>query len=151
MPADRIDPQSFDLLVTDAPTTEAEMAVRDGLTAYNLDKAGYRDQRPLCVFVSNPATGKVIGGIVGRTSYGLMYIDRFFLPENLRKQGLGSRVIAAAEAEGASRGCSHAILFTLSFQAPGFYERQGWQVLGRIDCDPPGQTRYCMTKKLGAR
>ena len=82
------------------------------------------------------------------TSFGLLYVDRFFLPEGLRKQGLGTRIIKAAEEEGARRGCSRAILSTLSFQAPGFYERQGWQVLGRIDCDPPGHTRFMMTKKL---
>ncbi len=71
-----------------------------------------------------------------------------FLPEGLRRQGLGSRVLKTAEEEGARRGCTRAILSTLSFQAPGFYERQGWQVLGRIDCDPPGHTRFSMTKRL---
>ena len=79
---------------------------------------------------------------------GLLFIDRFFLPEAMRKQGLGSRVIKAAEEEGARRGCSRAILFTVSFQAPGFYQRQGYEVLGSIDCDPPGHTRFCMTKRL---
>lgn len=134
--------------VTDAPDSAAEAAIRDGLGAYNFDKAGYRDYRPLAVFVTDPDTGAAIGGLYGSTSMGLLRIDRFFLPEGLRKQGLGSRILAAAEAEGARRGCSRAILSTLSFQAPGFYERQGWQVLGRIDCDPPGHTRFMMTKTL---
>jgi GNAT superfamily N-acetyltransferase len=136
------------LAVTDAAGERAEAVIRDGLSAYNLEKAGYRDHWPLAVLVSDPDTGDVVGGLLGRTSMGLLYIDRFFLPERLRKQGLGSRIIRAAEEEGARRGCSWAILSTLSFQAPGFYERQGWQVLGRIDCDPPGHTRFMMTKKL---
>jgi hypothetical protein len=38
----------------------------------------------------------------------------------------------------------------VTFQAPGFYERQGYEVLGRIECDPPGHTRSCMTKRLDA-
>jgi GNAT superfamily N-acetyltransferase len=90
----------------------------------------------------------VVGGIIGRTSMGLMFIDRFFLPEGLRKQGLGTRVIRAAEEEGARRGCSRAILFTAHFQAPDFYQKQGWEVLGKIECDPPGHTRFCMTRRL---
>jgi GNAT superfamily N-acetyltransferase len=139
------------LIVTDAPGSEAEMAIRDGLSAYNCEKAGYRDQRPLAILVSDPETGEVVGGLLGGTSFGLLRIDRFFLPEKLRKQGLGSRIIKAAEEEGARRGCSRALLSTLSFQAPGFYQRQGWQVLGRIDCDPPGHTRFLMTKKLVSR
>jgi GNAT superfamily N-acetyltransferase len=136
------------LAVTDAPGDRAEAVIRDGLGAYNLEKAGYRDHQPLAVLVTDPGTGDIVGGLLGRTSMGLLYIDRFFLPEHLRKQGLGSRIIRAAEEEGARRGCSWAVLSTLSFQAPGFYERQGWQVLGRIDCDPPGHTRFMMTKKL---
>jgi hypothetical protein len=38
----------------------------------------------------------------------------------------------------------------LSFQAPGFYQKLGWEILGRIDCDPPGQTRFYMTRRLAA-
>ncbi len=136
------------LTVTDAPGSEAEAAIRDGLSAYNFDKAGYRDHRPLAILVRDQETGEVVGGLIGRTSFGLLYVDRFFLPERLRKQGLGTRIIAAAEAEGRRRGCSRAVLTTLSFQAPGFYQRQGWDVLGRIDCDPPGHTRFLMTKSL---
>ncbi len=139
------------LVLTDAATSEDELIIRDGLGAYNLEKAGYRDYRPLAVLVADPATGEIAGGLYGSTSMGLLRIDRFFLPERLRKQGLGSRILAAAEDEGARRGCSRAILSTLSFQAPGFYKRQGWQVLGRIDCDPPGHTRFMMTKKLAGR
>ncbi len=138
-------------VVTDTPGERAQAVIRDGLSAYNFGKAGYRDQRPLAILVTDPDTGEVVGGLLGRTSMGLLYIDRFFLPERLRKQRLGSKILKAAEEEGAKRGCSRAILSTLSFQAPGFYERQGWQVLGRIDCEPPGHTRFMMTKTLARR
>jgi len=136
------------LVLTDAATPEDESVIRDGLGAYNFEKAGYRDYRPLAVLVSDPDTGGVVGGLYGSTSMGLLRIDRFFLPETLRKRGLGSRILREAEKEGVRRGCSRAVLSTLSFQAPGFYQRQGWEVLGRIDCDPPGHTRFMMTKKL---
>ncbi len=136
------------IVMTDAPSAEDESVIREGLGAYNLERGGYRDQRSLAILVSDPDTAQVVGGLLGRTSMGLLYIDRFFLPEGLRKQGLGTRIIKEAEEEGVRRGCSRAILSTLSFQAPGFYERQGWEVLGRIDCEPPGHTRFMMTKKL---
>ena len=139
------------LVLTDAATPQDESDIRDGLGDYTFSKAGYRDYRPLAVLVTDPANGEVVGGLYGSTSMGLLRVDRFFLPEDLRKQGLGTRIIKEAEAEGARRGCSRAILSTLSFQAPGFYERQGWEVLGRVDCDPPGHTRFMMTKKLGGQ
>jgi GNAT superfamily N-acetyltransferase len=136
------------LVLTDIADERAETVIRDGLAAYNVEKAGYRDYRPLAIFASDPDTGQVIGGLYGSTSMGLLRIDRFFLPEDRRHRGLGSRIIRMAEEEGVRRGCGRAVLFTLTFQAPGFYEKQGWQVLGRIECDPPGHTRFCMTKPL---
>jgi len=81
---------------------------------------------------------------------GRFFVDLFFLPESLRKNRIGSRIIRKAEDEAKRRGCSRAVLFTVTFQAPGFYERQGYEVLGRIECDPPGHTRICMTKRLDA-
>ena len=143
-------PQASDahLVVTDEPGAEAEAVIRDGLSAYNFDKAGYRDHRPLAILARDPGTGEVVGGLLGRTSFGLLYVERFFLPEKLRKRGLGTRILKAAEEEGRRRGCSRALLTTLSFQAPGFYERVGWEVLARIDCNPPGHTRFLMTKAL---
>jgi predicted N-acetyltransferase YhbS len=106
--------------------------------------------RPLAVLVSDPETQEVIGGLLGRTSMGLLFIDVFFVPESTRKRGLGSRVIRMAEAEAGRRGCTRAVLSTVTFQAPGFYQRQGYEVLGRVECDPPGHTRVFMTKRLGA-
>ena len=137
------------LILTDAPDERAQKIIRGGLSEYNLGQAGYRDARPLAILVSDPQTEEVVGGLLGRTSMGLLFIDLFFLPASLRRLGLGGRVIRAAEEEALRRGCSRAILFTVTFQAPGFYERQGYQALGRIECDPPGHTRICMIKKLG--
>jgi GNAT superfamily N-acetyltransferase len=135
-------------VLTDAPSAEDEAAVRDGLSAYNFEKAGYRDQRPLAILVSDPETGDVVGGLLGGTSFGLLRIDRFFLPESLRKQGLGTKIINTAEEEGRRRGCTRALLTTLSFQAPGFYKRQGWKVLAELEGEPPAPSRFLMTKKL---
>ena len=135
-------------VVTDAPEPADEAVIRDGLSAYNLEKAGYRDQRPLAILVSDPETGEVVGGLLGGTSFGLLRIDRFFLPERLRKQGLGSKILHAAEEEGRRRGCSRALLTTLSFQAPGFYKLKGWELIAQLDGEPPAPTRFLMTKSL---
>jgi len=136
------------LMVTDAPDDRARACIADGLSGYNDEKAGYRDFRPLAVVASDPATGEAIGGLTGRTSFGLLFVERFFLPEEWRRNGLGGRVLTLAEAEAKRRGCTRAALFTLTFQAPGFYQKQGYDIAARLDCDPPGATRMLMTKKL---
>jgi GNAT superfamily N-acetyltransferase len=138
-----------DIIVTDAPDAADTAIIADGLRAYNTSQAGYDDYRPLAVFVTDPASGKVVGGLYGASSRGQLRIDRFFLPEELRRSRLGSRLLALAEEEGRRRGCSRVALNTLEIQAPGFYRKQGYAAAAVLDCDPPGVTRYLMTKKLG--
>ncbi|HEX3861427.1 MAG TPA: GNAT family N-acetyltransferase [Stellaceae bacterium] len=148
MPTDRTEDKPFTIALTDAPEANATASIADGLAGYNEDQAGFRDFRPLAVLVSDPATGEVIGGLYGRTSLGVLFIDRFFLPPSLRRNRLGSRLLAMAEAEGKSRGCALAALFTLHFQAPGFYLKQGYEEAARLEAPPPGATRFLMRKKL---
>jgi len=137
-----------EISLTDAPDDGECAVIADGLRAYNEAQAGYSDSRALAVLVSDPETKKVVGGLLGRTSLGLLRVERFFLPEDLRRDRLGGRILAMAEEEARQRGCTRAVLSTLHFQAPGFYMKQGWEVAARIDCEPPGHTRFYMTKKL---
>lgn len=102
------------ITVTDTPEPEATAFIADGLADYNEGQAGFRDFKPLAVLVRDPATGELIGGLYGRTSLGVLFIDRFFLPQKLRRNRLGSRLLAMAEVEGKRRGCSVAALFTLA-------------------------------------
>ena len=90
----------------------------------------------------------MVGGLFGGSYLGQLRVDRFFLPEDHRRGRIGSKVLAMAEEEGRRRGCSRIALNTLEIQAPGFYQKQGYEMAAKLDCDPPGVTRYLMTKKL---
>ena len=136
------------ITLTDAPDDGECAVITEGLRAYNEARAGVSDSRELAILVRDPETQNVVGGLLGRTSLGLLRVDRFFLPEDLRRGGLGSRILAMAEEEARRRGCTRAVLSTVHFQAPAFYAKQGWEIAARIDCDPPGHTRFYMTKKL---
>jgi GNAT superfamily N-acetyltransferase len=141
-------PDEFAITLTDAPDPADIAVITDGLRAYNTSRAGYEDYRPLAVFVTDPASGKVVGGLYGGSYLGQLRVDRFFLPEGLRRSRLGSRLLAMAEAEGRRRGCTRIALNTLEIQAPGFYRKQGYEDAAILDCDAPGVTRYLMTKRL---
>ena len=136
------------ITLTDAPGDDELAVITEGLRAYNEAQAGVSDARALAILVRNPETENVVGGLWGRTSLGLLRVERFFLPEDLRRGGLGSRILAMAEEEARRRGCTRAVLSTIHFQAPGFYAKQGWEVAARIECEPPGHTRFYMTKNL---
>jgi len=138
-----------ELILTDNLDSEARQLIDDGLGNYNAEHAGYWDPRPLAVRARDPASDRIVGGMLGRTSLGLLFIDLVFLPESLRRQQIGARMLRMAEEEGVRRGCRGAVLYTISFQAPGFYERHGWREFGRIPGDPPGTCRVFMSKDIG--
>jgi len=143
--AEQIEPK---IVVTDAPDPADIAIIQEGLRAYNTSQAGYDDYRPLAVFVTDPESGEVLGGLYGGSYLGQLRVDRFFLPEDLRRDRLGSRLLAMAEEEGRRRGCTRIALNTLAIQARGFYEKQGYETAATLDCDPPGIVRYLMTKRL---
>jgi GNAT superfamily N-acetyltransferase len=134
------------LALTDAPDPSLRAMLGAGLTQHNLAAAGYSDWRALAVVVSDAASGETLGGLVGRTSLGVLFIDLVHLPETVRGQGIGREMIGMAEAEARARGCRAGVLYTITLQAPGFYEKLGWREFGRIPCDPPGHARVFMCK-----
>jgi GNAT superfamily N-acetyltransferase len=138
----------YTLVLTDQLDDAAEHAVARVLSAYNVGQAGHNDWKPLSILVRDPQSGEVMGGLIGRTSFKLFFLDLFALPDGVRGQGLGRELLATAEAEAIRRGCVAAVLVTIHFQAPGFYARHGWQEFGRIEIAPPGHTRVYMRKNL---
>ncbi|MFI4948961.1 MAG: GNAT family N-acetyltransferase [Alphaproteobacteria bacterium] len=136
------------LSLQDTRNPQAEAAVTGGLAAYNREKIGRVDMRTLDVLVCDDISGEIVGGLLGHSSLGLFFLDLFYLPEAMRQGGLGSRMIALAEEEARRRGCTAAFVYTVTFQAPGFYERHGYRRFGEIACPPDGATRIFLTKPL---
>ncbi|MGN3966255.1 GNAT family N-acetyltransferase [Burkholderia gladioli] len=118
------------------------------LDDYNNLNSGQPDNTPLDLVVSDPASGEVLGGLSGRTSLGVCFIDMLYLPQTLRRGGVGSELLARAQEEARRRGCDNAVLCTISFQAPRFYEKHGFRVFGEVPCQPAGTSRYFMIKAL---
>ncbi|WP_266157904.1 GNAT family N-acetyltransferase [Dyella silvatica] len=141
---------SIQLVVTKTPSAEIVSQLSGDLDLFNIAMTEIADRTPLAVLAVDAETGKVRGGISGRTSLGMLFIDIFFLPADLRGSGLGSKLLAAAEDEARRRGCKSAALYTMSFQAPGFYTRHGWNIFGEVPCDPPGTRRIFLSKDLSA-
>lgn len=136
------------VVVTDIVTVEMTEVIGRGLSAFNDDAAGYADRQAIAVVAKEPSSGAVLGGATGRSSLGLLFLELFYLPPDHRGVGLGTEILRAFEEEGRRRGCTAAVLYTISFQAPAFYERNGWQRFGEIACQPPGTSRIFLSKQL---
>ncbi len=135
------------ITLTEDPDPRLEAVLETGLAEYNATQTGVSDWRALAVAVQDPETGEPVGGLLGRTTLGLFFLDLFYLPEHLRRSGIGSRALRMAEQEAMRRGCRAAMLITINVQAPEFYARYGWEEFGRIAC-MPGVERILMRKTL---
>ena len=127
---------------------QVEAAISDGLAAYNATRFRPVDTATLDIPVRDDSSGQPVGGLLGHTSFGLLFLDLFYLPEEMRGAGLGSRIIALAEDEARRRGCTAAFVYTVTFQAPEFYERHGYRRFGEIAAPPDGATRIFLSKTL---
>jgi predicted N-acetyltransferase YhbS len=135
------------LALVDARDPRAEAIVTGGLAQYNRETFGRVDMRTLDILARDDS-GEIVGGLLGHSSLGLFSLDLFYLPKELRRGGLGSRMINLAEDEARRRGCTAAFVYTVTFQAPDFYERHGYRRFGEIACPPDGATRIFLTKAL---
>ncbi|MEO1274578.1 MAG: GNAT family N-acetyltransferase, partial [Pseudomonadota bacterium] len=80
-------------------------------------------------------------------SLGLAEIRQFWVAPALRGEGLGAKLLAEIEAEARRRGASRAALDVYTWQAPAFFERQGYRAIGRLDY-PGGAERVWFVKDL---
>ena len=121
--------------------------VRAALTAFNEAHVGGDGHTPLNL-VEYDAAGNVIGGLIGGTYWGWLYVDIVWVHEAHRRQGIGSKLLIAAECEARHRGCHHVHLDTMSWQAPVFYQKHGYEIVGILPDIPEGHQKYLLQKKL---
>jgi GNAT superfamily N-acetyltransferase len=138
------------IALSDREDEETEKAVEDGLIAFNDAAAGPHGWRPLTLSVRRTGETEVAGGLIGRTFFGWLFVHLFYLPPDLRRQGLGTELLRRAEDEARARGCVGAHLDTFGWQARGFYEKQGYALFGTLPDFPPGQARFFLSKRLDA-
>ena len=131
-------------LVTSAKAVEA------GLVAFNEPFVGPHGYRPLNLVVRRPGEAAPAGGLIGYTVHHWLHVRLLWLPEDLRRGGLGATLIRRAEVEARTRGCIGAWLDTFGFQARPFYEALGYAVFGTLEDQPPGHRRYFLMKRLDA-
>ena len=123
--------------------------IREALNQFNCAHVGDDGHTPLNL-IEYDADGNIIGGLLGGTYWGWMYIDILWVREDHRRQGVGSRLLTEAEKEAMRRGCHHVHVDTMSWQAPMFYQKHGYEVIGVLPDIPRGNQKYLLMKALQA-
>ena len=130
-----------------APAENEIKYVREALNKFNDEAVGGDGHTPLNV-VEYDKSGNIVGGILGGTYWGWMYVDILWVHPEHRGKGIGSALLAEAEMEAVRRGCHHVHLDTMSWQAPDFYKKHGYAVIGVLPDIPKGNQKYLLMKAL---
>ncbi len=138
----------MDLCVEDNPDPLVAAQLEARVRRETVAATGHGADVELAVLARDGDT--VRAGIYGWTWGGCCELESLWVEPSLRGQGLGSRLLAAAEAAALARGCRQVVLFTYELQAPGFYERRGYELIGRVEDYPLGTAALWFRKRLSA-
>ena len=119
-----------------APTADEVQYLEDRIYEFNSAKTRITDGEWLALFIRDETWG------------GCLEIRQLWVEESRRSQGLGTRLLEAAEREGRMRGCEQIVLMTFSFQAPAFYAKRGFEVVATLDDHPRGHRNLLLRKRL---
>jgi GNAT superfamily N-acetyltransferase len=131
------------------PTPQDIRFLEDRLYDYNVERTGLVDGKWLSIFVRDDK-GEIVAGLHGWTWGGCGRVQDLWVRHDLRRHGHGTRMLEAAEREAVARGCDRLFLDTFSFQAPLFYQKLGYEIIGSLDGFMPPHQLYHLRKKLGS-
>ena len=140
-----------------AASTERESALSKAFIGYNRAHSPLWEQNhdaqfmplPLPPFVLDSG-GTLLGGLTGRppSLRAWLEISTLWVHDAHRGQGIGRGLAERAEEEARRRRCHYARLATSTFQAPGFYEKLGYILYGKLEDCPPGDTSLYYRRNL---
>lgn len=108
---------------------------------------GPRNYREFGITLRND-DGEVVGGLTANTVWDWLQIGVLWIPDDLRGEGHGYKLLSAAESKARDMGCKYSRLDTFEFEAREFYERNGYSVHSQTDDFPKGHTHFHLQKVL---
>ena len=121
--------------------------IHEMLKTYNRRNREASEKIPLGVFYEDKS-GRKLAGLTGETFGNWLCINYLFVDDNLRKQGIGTKIVLSAEDEARKRNCKYVFVDTFSFQAPKFYEKLGYKEVFSLNEYPYTEKRHYYIKKL---
>ena len=139
----------IDVRITDEVDDAAIAELRERVIAFNVTATGFPSGRSLGCFLRDTG-GQLIAGLDGFSWGGYAKIEWLWVRNDHRRHGLGKQLMRAAEAEAVARGCGVVRVDSHTFQAPGFYEKLGYERIGFAADTPVGHGEAFFLKRLTA-
>jgi GNAT superfamily N-acetyltransferase len=139
--------KKIEIVYIEKPEESAWGIIGQGVHEHNMQEAGDLNFQRICFVLQTPDQ-EILGGVIGEIYWEWFYLDLMWIQENLRGLGYGAQLLTAVEKEAKEKGAKFVFLDTFSFQAPGFYQKYGYQLFGELANFPPGHQRFYLTKEL---
>lgn len=139
--------EDLELVFDPMPSEAMREHITRSLARLNIARTGADEFNSIGFFLKSPQ-GEWLGGLLGETWGGWMYVRILWLAKPLRGQGYGTKLMNAAEGYARDHGCVSMALDTHSYEAPGFYQKLGYQIFAQLEDYPPGHTKYFLRKRL---
>ncbi|MCE7797238.1 GNAT family N-acetyltransferase [Sphingobium sufflavum] len=136
------------ILLSKNPGVADRLAILRPLKAFNEAALDLPPPEAVAVLIRDREQKRKVGGLWGLAGWGWFQIELLFVPENLRSQGWGRRLIERAACEARERDCHSMWVETFSFQAVDFYKKMGFEMFGELDNYPNGNSRVFLKKSL---
>lgn len=119
------------------------------IDAFNIAATGESTGNRDIVFFIRDTENTIIGGIRGTlNNSGWLYIIAIWVDAEYRKKGYGTLLMQSMEKEARANGGTNSYLNTISFQAPEFYKRLGYEVFATLDNFHLDYRKIFLKKKL---
>lgn len=138
----------YKVIVDHHPSQSDNEVVKEGLIKSYESQFGERDKE-FSIFLKSDSGG-IFGGLQAMFDSEAIYIEALWIEENLRKQGYGKKLLAAAEREAFKNGCRFSLVDTWDFQAEEFYLKNGYEKIGELKNYWHGHSKLFLRKKLHA-
>lgn len=135
----------------DQPDDVLESDINAGLDRFNLGALGVAPDRSRLKWAAAQYDDKgLLAAITAKTmvSSSYLYVELIYVREDARGRGLGQEMLAMAEKQALALGKTGLTVQTLSFQAPGFYVRCGFNEYAVLENDFAGAARHYFKKQV---
>lgn len=85
---------------------------------------------------------KLAGSVIGKIFFNWLHIDLFWVADDYRRQGLGTKLMQQVAGKAMQSGLNGIEVWTQSWQAPEFYRKLGYEEFSVIEDFTPGHKRH---------
>ena len=137
----------MELIYSGKPTQKDKKYLDDKLMGFNGDKIkGYAFKNFL--YKMTDESGSIIAGVDCVLGGGWLEIISLWVSQHNRKKKMGERLLRKAEKTAREQACHSSYLYTYSFQARAFYEKNGYKVFGVLENYYKNHSKLYMKKNL---